>query len=59
MCKQKMRALSYIGAKKSRFPLNLTDRHTYIQRTDIIVYRVASLLKRRETKGGKKADINV
>ncbi len=53
MCTQKMRALSYIGAEKSRFTLDLTyrhtDRHTYIQterQTDISVYRVASLLKR-------------
>ena len=43
MCTQKMRALSYIGAEKITFPLNLTDRHTY-RRADISVYRVASLL---------------
>ncbi len=46
MCTQKMRALSFIGA---RFPLNLTDRHTYRQ-TDISVYRVASLLKNKGPK---------
>ncbi len=47
MCTQKMRALSYIGAKKITFPLKpdrQTDIHTY-RRTDISVYRVASLLK--------------
>ena len=47
MCTQKMRALSYIGAEKITFPPKpeiQTDRHTY-RRTDIIVYRVATLLK--------------
>ena len=44
MCTQKMRALSYIGAEKITFPPKL-DRHTD-RRTDISVYRVASLLKR-------------
>ncbi len=42
-----MRALSYIGAEKIKFfpkPDIQTDRHTY-RRTDISVYRVASLLK--------------
>ena len=36
------------GGKKSRFPLNLTDRQTDIRtdvRADISIYRVASLLK--------------
>ena len=46
MCTQKMRALSYIGAEKITFPLNLTDRHTF-RRTDISVYRVASLLLKK------------
>ena len=44
MCTQKMRALSYIGAEKTTFPPKpdiQTDR-----RTDISVYRVASLLER-------------
>ena len=48
MCTQKMRALSYIGAEKITFPPKpdrQTDIHTY-RRTDIGVYRVASLLKR-------------
>ena len=48
MCTQKMRALSYIGAEKITFPPKPdrhTDRNTY-RRTDISVYRVASLLKR-------------
>ena len=48
MCTQKMRALSYIGADKITFPPKpdtQTDRHTY-RRTDISVYRVASLLKK-------------
>ena len=48
MCTQKMRALSYIGAEKITFPPKpdiQTDRHTY-RRTDISLYRVASLLKR-------------
>ena len=47
MCKQKMRALSYIGAEKITFPPK-PDRQTYIHtdgRTDIGVYRVAPLLK--------------
>ncbi len=42
-----MRALSYIGAEKITFPPKpdkQTDIHTY-RRTDISVYRVASLLK--------------
>ena len=50
MCTQKMRALSYIGAKKITFPPKpdiQTNRHTY-RRTDISVYRVASLLKNEE-----------
>ncbi len=41
-----MRALSYIGAEKITFPPKPdihTDIYTY-SRTDIIVYRVASLL---------------
>ncbi len=48
----KMRALSYIGAEKITFPPKpdeKTDMQTYIhtdRRTDISVYRVASLLKR-------------
>ena len=52
MCTQKMRALSYIGAEKITFhpkPDIHIDRQTYIhtdRRTDISVYRVASLLKR-------------
>ena len=37
-------AISQLGAEKITVPLNLTDRQTYI-RTDISVYRVASLLK--------------
>ncbi len=45
MCTQKMRALSYIGTEKITF-LPKPDRHTY-RRTDISVYRVASLLKTR------------
>ncbi len=49
MCTQKMRALSYIGAEKITFPPKpdiQTDRHTYRRMDlDIIVYRVASLLK--------------
>ncbi len=56
MCTQKMRALSYIGAEKITFPSKpdiQTDRHTD-RRTDISVYRVASLLKRNafRIKGG-------
>ncbi len=46
MYTQKMRALSYIGAEKITFPPKpdiYTDIHTY-RRTDIRVYRVASLL---------------
>ena len=46
MCTQKMRALSYIGAEKITFPPK-PDRQKYRQtyrRTDISVYRVASLL---------------
>ena len=47
MCTQKMRALSYVLAEKITFPTKPdieTDIHTY-RRTDISVYRVASLLK--------------
>ncbi len=51
MCTQKMRAQSYIGAEKITFPPK-PGGHTDIQidiqtvrRTDISVYRVASLLK--------------
>ncbi len=50
MCTQKMRALSYRGAKKITFPTKpdgQTDRQTDIRtdgRTDISIYRVASLL---------------
>ncbi len=46
MCTEKMRALSYIGADKITFPPKpdgQTDRKPY-GRTDIIIYRVASLL---------------
>ena len=43
MCTQKMRALSYIRTQKITFPPK-HDRQTY-RRTDINVYRVASLLK--------------
>ncbi len=49
-----MRALSYIGAEKITFlpkPDIQTDRQTYIntdRRTDISVYRVASLLKNED-----------
>ncbi len=43
MCRQKMRALSYIGAEKITFPTK-PGRQTY-RSTDISVYRVASLLK--------------
>ena len=43
MCTHKMRALSLIGAEKITFPPK-PDRQTY-RRTDISVYRVASLLK--------------
>ncbi len=42
MCTQKMRALSYIEAEKIRFPPK-PDGQTF-RRTDISVYRVASLL---------------
>ncbi len=52
MCTQKMRALSYIVAEKITFPPKpdgQTDR-----RTDIRVYRVASLLKiGQEPVGGE------
>ena len=44
-----MRALSYIGAEKFTFPPKSdgrTDRHTD-RWTDISIYRVASLLKRK------------
>ena len=47
---KKMRALSYIGAEKITFPTKparQTDIHTD-RRTDISVYRVASLLKRND-----------
>ena len=47
MYTQKMKALSYIGAEKSRFPPKLdiqTDIHTD-GRTDISVYKIASLKK--------------
>ncbi len=47
MFTQKMRALSYIGAEKITFPPKPdihTDIHKY-RRTDISVYRVASLQK--------------
>ncbi len=50
MCTQKMRALSYIGAEKITFPPK-PDRHTY-RRTDISVYRVASLQKKKLTVRG-------
>ncbi len=46
MSTQKLRALYYIGEEKITFhpkPDRQTDRHTY-RRTDISVYRVASLL---------------
>ena len=49
MCTQIMRALSYIGAEKITFspkPDGHTDRQTD-GRTDISVYRVVSLLKRK------------
>ncbi len=49
MCTHGMRALSCIGPRKSRFPLNLTYIHTYRQ-TDINVYGVALLLKNGEKK---------
>ena len=48
MCTQKMRALSYIGAEKIKFPPK-PDRQTY-RLTDICFYRVASLLKRFNSK---------
>ena len=49
-------SILFKGPRKSRFPLNLSDRqtdihtdiHTY-KRTDISVYRVASLLKMSTT----------
>ena len=47
MSTQKMRAPSYIGAEKITFPPKpdiQPDIHTY-RRTEISVYRVASLLK--------------
>ncbi len=53
MFTQKMRALSYIGAEKITYPPKpdrQTDRHTY-RRTDISVYRVASLLKMAASYG--------
>ncbi len=55
MCTQKKRALSYIGAEKITFPPK-PDRQTY-RRTDISVYRVASLLKTSKygTLGGGNA----
>ncbi len=46
MCTQRLRALAYIGAEKITFPPK-PDGQTDIQtdrRTDINVYRVASLL---------------
>ena len=43
MCTQKMRALSSIGAEKITFPPK-PDGQTNI-RTDISIYKVASLLK--------------
>ncbi len=43
MLTTKMGALGYIGAEKTTFPPK-PDRHTY-RRTDISVYRVASVLK--------------
>ena len=52
MCTQKMRALSYIGAEKITSPPKPdihTDIYTYMHtdgRTDIDVYRVASLQKK-------------
>ena len=52
MCTPKRRALSYIGAEKITFPPKpdiQTDRHTD-RRTDICVYRVASLLKNMFSK---------
>ncbi len=45
MCTKKMIALSYIGDEKITFPPK-PDRQTYIQ-TDIIVYRVALLVKKQ------------
>ncbi len=42
MCTQKMKALSYIGAEKIMFPSKPG------RRTDISVYRVASLLKKKQ-----------
>ncbi len=45
MCTQKNKALSYIGAEKIPFPPK-PHRQTYIQ-TEISVYRVASLLKKK------------
>ncbi len=45
MCTQKMRALSYIRAEKITFLPKPDIIHTY-RRTDISVYRVASLLKK-------------
>ena len=50
MCTQKMRAYFIYWPRKSRFPLNLTDSQTY-RRTDISIYRVASLLKREILRG--------
>ena len=46
-----MRALAYIGAEKITFPPK-PDIHTY-RRTDIGVYRVASLPKKEERKFGE------
>ncbi len=57
MCTQKMRALSYIGDEKITFPLKpdkQTDRQAerYTDgRTEIGVYRVASLLKNERDVG--------
>ena len=41
-------ALSHLGAEKITNLLNLTNRQTY-GRTDISIYRVASLIKRITT----------
>ena len=46
MCTKKLRPLSYIGAEKITFPPK-PDRQTYI-RTDISIYRVASLLTKKK-----------
>ncbi len=41
---EEFRPLSRLGTKKSHIPLNLTNRQTH-GRTDLSIYRVASLLK--------------